>query len=112
MERAPECLTRCQYALDVGMWPEHQCAGECQYPGRREKRERTVNKRPVETESVMDDEALAKFLGIHGDPRWQKAIATLPAEKRRAYERMHQVTVELDLWQAGLGPKPSGVMVD
>jgi hypothetical protein len=28
MERAPECLTRCQYALDVSM-PEHHCAREC-----------------------------------------------------------------------------------
>jgi hypothetical protein len=33
MKRAPECHSACQYALDVGMWPEHQCAGECQYPG-------------------------------------------------------------------------------
>jgi hypothetical protein len=31
MERAPECHSACQYALDVGMWPEHQCVGECQY---------------------------------------------------------------------------------
>jgi ssDNA-binding Zn-finger/Zn-ribbon topoisomerase 1 len=31
MDRAPECRNRCQYAIDVQMWPEHQCADECQY---------------------------------------------------------------------------------
>lgn len=25
------CAQGCQYAKDVGMWPEHSCGGECQY---------------------------------------------------------------------------------
>lgn len=31
------CADGCQYAKDVGMWPEHSCGGECQYKlhGRR-----------------------------------------------------------------------------
>lgn len=60
----------------------------------------------------MDDKALAEFLGILDDDRWPKAIASLTPEKRAAYEYMAQVCVELDLWQAGLGPKPIGVLVD
>lgn len=33
-EEIPEvdpCANGCQYAKDVGMWPEHSCGGECQY---------------------------------------------------------------------------------
>lgn len=60
----------------------------------------------------MEDEALAEFLGIKNDTRWPAAIAALSSEKRAAYEHMATVCVELDLWQAGLGPKPAGVLVD
>lgn len=59
----------------------------------------------------MTDEELAKFLGIHDDERWPRAIAKLDPKKRAAYERMADVCVEIDLWQAGLGPKPANVIV-
>lgn len=26
----------CQYAKDVGMWPEHRCGGKCQYEARND----------------------------------------------------------------------------
>ena len=60
----------------------------------------------------MTDSELAAFLGITDLPAEQQArlIANLGSQ-RAAYERMHQVTIELDLWQAGLGPKPRGVIV-
>ncbi len=60
---------------------------------------------------MMTDFELAKFLGIDDDERWPKAIAKLDPKKRAGYERMAQVTVELQLWEVGLGPKPSGVIV-
>ena len=59
----------------------------------------------------MTDEQLAKYLGIINDPRWPQAIARLAPTKRATYERMHQVEIELNLWTAGLGPKPQGVIV-
>jgi hypothetical protein len=59
----------------------------------------------------MTDLELAKFLGIADDERWSRAIAKLDPKKRAAYERMADVCVELDLWQAGLGPKPKDVIV-
>lgn len=31
MKSHPDCAKECQYAKDIGMWPEHQCAGVCQY---------------------------------------------------------------------------------
>jgi hypothetical protein len=60
----------------------------------------------------MTDEELAKFLGIHNDERWPRAIAKLAPEKRATYERMAGVAVEAELWTAGLGPKPAGVLID
>jgi hypothetical protein len=54
----------------------------------------------------MSDEDLAKFLGLHGDPRWPGVIANLTPEKRAMYERMAWVTDELNA-----GRVPDGVMV-
>ena len=59
----------------------------------------------------MTDLELAKFLGIADDERWPRAIAKLDPKKRAMYERMAQVEIESNLWQAGLGPKPEGVIV-
>jgi len=59
----------------------------------------------------MTDEQLAEFLGIADDPRWPRAIAKLEPRYRAAYELMARTCVELELWQAGLAPKPKGVIV-
>lgn len=59
----------------------------------------------------MDDLELAQGLGIADDPRWPRAIAKLDPKKRATYERMLSVAFELNLWQAGLGPKPENVIV-
>jgi len=57
----------------------------------------------------MTDAGLAKFLGIDDDERWPRAIAKLDPKKRAAYERMAEVYMEVQLYDAGLGPKPEGV---
>lgn len=59
----------------------------------------------------MTDLELAQGMGIADDERWPKVIAKLSPEKRAAYERLITVADELNLWQAGLGPKPTGVIV-
>ena len=59
----------------------------------------------------MTDLELAEFLGFASDKRWPKIIADLKSEKRAIYERMAEVETELHLWEAGLGPLPSGVIV-
>jgi hypothetical protein len=59
----------------------------------------------------MTNAELAKFLGIDDDPRWPKAIARLDPERRATYERMYEATIELQLWEDGLGPKPAGIIV-
>lgn len=58
----------------------------------------------------MSDLELAKFLGVG----WVEGAIIIPAltpRKRAAYERMAEVCDEIDLWQAGVGPKPSGVIL-
>jgi hypothetical protein len=62
--------------------------------------------------STMTDAELAKFLGIDDDPRWPRAIAKLDPAKRASYERMADVCHELALYDAGLGPRPVGVLID
>jgi len=59
----------------------------------------------------MTDAELAVFLGIDDDPRWPRAIEKLDPLKRATYERMAQVETELKLYDAGLGPKPNGVII-
>lgn len=59
----------------------------------------------------MTDQELATYLGLDGDPRAPRIIAALDPARRATYERMHEVEGELNLWQAGLGPKPTGVIV-
>lgn len=61
----------------------------------------------------LTDADLAKFLGIDADhPKLAAFMAKLDPAKRASYERMHELCGELDLWQAGFGPKPKGVLID
>lgn len=61
---------------------------------------------------MMNDASLKKFLGIDGHPSADKLIAKLPPLKRATYERMAELEGELALWQAGLAPRPKGVLID
>lgn len=60
----------------------------------------------------MTDRQLAVYLGIIDHPKWPEAVASLTASQRATYERMSTLESEIQLWQDGLGPKPSGVLVD
>ncbi len=60
----------------------------------------------------MTDEQLAEFIGIAGEPKAQKLIDGLSPEKRALFERMARLETEYKLWQDGLGPKPSGILLD
>ena len=60
----------------------------------------------------MTDEQFAKYLGIVDHPNRQKAIAAMSQSQRATYERMAEVEHEINLWQAGLGPRPRGILID
>lgn len=60
----------------------------------------------------MSDEELAAFLGIAGHPKRHAVIAALSPAKRALFDRMAGLEMEVELWQAGLGPKPTGVLID
>jgi hypothetical protein len=59
----------------------------------------------------MTDEELTAFLHITPE----EAAIVLPKlspERRRLFDRMRAVEFEDELWMAGLGPKPTGVLLD
>ena len=58
----------------------------------------------------MTDEQLAAFLGIYDN--WPAVIASFTPSQRKTYERMAEVTTQIELWQEGLGPRPRGVLID
>lgn len=59
----------------------------------------------------MTDTELAAFLGIAGHSKAPKIIAELTPEKRALYDQMANLETEIALWQDGLGPKPTGVII-
>lgn len=62
---------------------------------------------------AMTDEQMADFLGFPKDePKRLLAVQKLSPEKRALFERMATVEAEANLWMAGLGPKPEGVLID
>lgn len=59
----------------------------------------------------MTDEQLAAYLNLTTDEA-AILIPKLTPQRRAVYDRMATVEVEVNLWQAGLGPKPAGVLID
>lgn len=59
----------------------------------------------------MTDAELAVYLGIADLPRWPWYIANMNPAQRETYERMYQIEFDIALWQAGIGPKPTGVIL-
>jgi hypothetical protein len=56
---------------------------------------------------------MAVFLGF--DPSKEnemKAVLALEPKRRALFERMADLTMEVNLWSEGLGPKPEGVLID
>ena len=61
----------------------------------------------------MTDDEIATFCGLPpDDPLRGKFVATLTADKRALFERMANLEMEVNLWTAGFGPKPQGVLID
>ena len=60
----------------------------------------------------MTDRQLAIYLGIANSPKWPEVIAALTKSTRGIYERMARLETEIDLWREGLGPRPTGVLID
>lgn len=58
----------------------------------------------------VTDEELALYLCPDSQAGGLQIVRAYP-EKRALWERMHAVEGEISLWQAGLGPKPHGVIV-
>lgn len=59
----------------------------------------------------MTDAELLEYLGLPDGPDEQAFIANLSATHRATYERMHEVEGDIKLWQEGVGPKPTGVIL-
>lgn len=60
---------------------------------------------------MMTDTELEVFLGIAGTKDRAAIMATITPEKRALYDRMAGLESEISLWQAGLAPKPKGVII-
>lgn len=59
----------------------------------------------------MNDTELAEYL--HLTPAEAEiVIPKLTPQRRALYDRMKQVELESELWAAGVGPKPQGVLID
>ena len=59
----------------------------------------------------MTDDELAKFL--HLSPTDAAIVIPKLTQQRRAvYDRMAALETEIFLWQNGLGPKPTNVLMD
>lgn len=59
----------------------------------------------------MTDAELAAYLGIAGEPYEARFMAGVTPERRALYERMKEVEDDVRLWQAGVGQKPTGVIL-
>jgi hypothetical protein len=60
----------------------------------------------------MTDEQLAAYLGIADHPERTAVIARMSPARRKSYERMAQLEIDVDNWLSGSGQKPSGVLLD
>jgi len=65
----------------------------------------------VQKAAEMTDGELAIYLGIADHPKWPQYIANMNQAQRATYERMHEVEFDIALWQAGIGPKPTSVIL-
>jgi hypothetical protein len=59
----------------------------------------------------MNDAELASYLGIADMPNWRSVIAAMSDKDRAAYDNLRRVEEDIKLWQEGVGPKPTGVIL-
>lgn len=60
---------------------------------------------------AMTDDELATFLGIGAANERGAIMAKITPSERVLYDHMAAIEGELVLWEAGLGPKPAGVII-
>ena len=60
---------------------------------------------------AMTDAQLAAYLNLT-EAEAATILPKLSSQQRATYDRMSQVEHELALWGAGLGPLPTGVLID
>lgn len=61
---------------------------------------------------MMTDAELQTFLGIANTKECAKIMASITPQQRALYDSMATIETEVELWLAGLGPKPAGVLID
>ncbi len=59
---------------------------------------------------AMNDEQLAKWLGIAGKKGCAEILAAITPEQRKEYEEFAEVEAQIILYDQGLGPLPPGVI--
>jgi hypothetical protein len=59
----------------------------------------------------MTDAELADYLGISNTPGWENVIRTLTKKQRRGFEALKVAEEDIKLWQEGVGPKPTDVIM-
>lgn len=59
----------------------------------------------------MSDEEMAAYICPDDPVLGLKAVAAMTPTRRATIERMAEVEGEISLWQAGIGKKPSGVII-
>lgn len=61
----------------------------------------------------MTDAQMAVFMGLDpSKPKHMTVVANLLPQTRATFESMAALEHALELWAAGVGPKPTGVMID
>lgn len=59
----------------------------------------------------MTDDELVAYLGLTPEQA-PIVIPKITPDRRALYDRMREVEIEAELWVKGLGPKPTGVLLD
>src|SRR5262245_65729433 len=112
----------CIAAMDCGR--NRTTRNRCESSDRHRPHHRGRNRRSMDLCSVsqrdpaiamaMTDEQLLEFLGVANETPENRAkiLRSIPPERRALYDRMAQTEIELAPWELGLGPKPTGVLID
>lgn len=60
---------------------------------------------------MMTDDELAEFLGIAKAKRRAEIMALITPAERAEHEETARLVMEVKLWEAGVGPRPAGVIM-
>jgi hypothetical protein len=60
---------------------------------------------------MMTDAALGRALAPDANPGVQRELVQALGARRGVYAHLVEVSDELGLWEAGVGPKPPGVII-